>query len=300
MLDLIRVFAQVVDSGSFSKAGAVLSMAPSSVARSIDSLEEKLHSTLFKRSTRRLLLTEAGQLFLERALPLLEESDGLLRAMHGLQAEPQGMLRVSVFESFGTQVVCPLLPEFLARYPGARIDIDLENRVVDLNSENVDIAIRVGRPTDSSLKFRRLMTNRMLLCATPEYFARHGRPSEPEDVAGHNCLLLSSERQQHYWYFRQGKDLRRVPVRGNLTARGGTPLLQAAQRGAGLLLLSDWMVDRLLRQGGLEVCLPDWEATRYPQASDEIFIVYRGGRYPNSLSHAFVGFLAERTRQLSG
>ncbi|MDE2441250.1 MAG: LysR family transcriptional regulator [Betaproteobacteria bacterium] len=300
MLDLIRVFAQVVDSGSFSKAGAVLGMAPSSVARSMDSLEEVLHSTLFKRSTRRLLLTDAGQLFLERALPLLAESDDLLSAMRGLQAEPQGMLRVSVFESFGAQVVCPLLPEFLARYPGARIEIDLENRVIDLNSENVDLAIRVGRPTDSSLKFRRLLTNRMLLCATPEYFARYGRPSEPEDVVRHNCLLLSSERQQHYWYFQQAKDLRRVPVRGNLTARGGTPLLLAAQRGAGLLLLSDWMVDRMLRQGGLETCLPDWEVSRYPEARDEIFVVYRGGRYPNSLSRVFVDFLVERTGRISG
>ncbi len=146
MLEWIRIFEQVIISGSFSQAGQALNMAPSSVARNIDNLEVKLQTSLFKRSTRQLILTEEGVYFRRQAIKLLDDSEQLLTQMRGTHQAPEGLLRISVFESFGNIIIAPLLAEFLKRYPAIKVELDLDNKVVDLNSENIDIAIRIGQP----------------------------------------------------------------------------------------------------------------------------------------------------------
>ncbi|MFM4802865.1 LysR family transcriptional regulator [Aeromonas bivalvium] len=295
MLDRIRILAQVVESGSFSRAARALSLAPSSVTRTIDSLEAQLGVPLFKRSTRQLVLTEQGDYFLARSVRLLEEADQLVQSLQPLHEAPSGPLRVSVFESFGAACLSPLLPEFLARYPGIRLEIGFDNHLVDLDADNVDVAIRIGRPTDSGLHARTLLTNRSLLVASPAYLARHGVPGTPEEIAGHNCLIRGQGRQRQHWYFRQGAQQRvRVPVQGNLTSIGGTPLLEAARAGCGLLLLSSWMVQSSLDEGSLLPVLPLWRASPYEHSDDQILAVFRGGRFLKPQSRAFIDFLVER------
>ncbi|MCG7586313.1 LysR family transcriptional regulator [Photobacterium sp. OFAV2-7] len=299
MLDLVRVFIQVVDSGSFSKAGQTLNMAPSSVARNIDNLERQLNVTLFKRSTRQLLLTEEGQYFLAGATKVVEETDQLVLSMNALNDEPRGTLRISVFESFGNLCVCPYLPEFLARYPQVKVEIELDNKLVDLNAENIDVAIRIGRPVDSSLNARKLMTNHTLLCAAPAYLTRYGTPQQPEEVSDHNCLLLNHDRQRSYWHFSQKKQHKKIPVQGNLTSKGGSPLLSAAEGGAGLLLLTSWMLTDSLKEGRLVPVLPQWQVMQHEHTSGEIYAIYRGGKYPKPHLRAFIDFLLEKTEQHS-
>ncbi len=203
MLDLIRIFDQVVESGSFSKAGHALHMAPSSIARNIDNLEEKIQTTLFKRSTRQLILTEEGLYFHQKSIQLLQDSDKLLSEMKGSNEEPEGMLRISVFESFGNLVLASFIPEFLALYPKVQIELELDNKVVDLNSENIDIAIRIGTPQDSRLKARKLMVNYTSLVASPTYLAKYHSINKPDDLHDHNCLLISHERQRNHWFFKK-------------------------------------------------------------------------------------------------
>ena len=241
MLDRIRILAQVVESGSFSRAARALNQAPSSVTRAIDALEQQLGIPLFKRSTRQLVLTEQGAYFLARSLPLLEEADQLVQSLQPLSVAPEGPLRVSVFESFGASWLSPRLPDFLARYPGVRLEVALDNRMVDLDAENVDVAVRIGKPADSSLHTRHLLTNRSLLVTSPAYLARHGEPAHPAELAHHNCLIRGHGRQRQHWYFQQGTEREKVAVQGNLASVGGTPLLCAALAGCGVLLSSTAM-----------------------------------------------------------
>ncbi|PHR88377.1 MAG: transcriptional regulator [Moritella sp.] len=294
MLNLIRVFIKVVELGSFSKTASVLNMAPSSVARNIDSLESELGVTLFKRSTRQLLLTEDGQQFCERAEKLLADADDLVSSMQQVNQEPEGVLKISAFESFGRQCISPLLPEFLARYPKVKIEIELDNQVIDLNGENVDLGIRIGRPSDSNLRARMLFTNHTILCASPEYLAKFGMPKAPADLSEHNCLTLANSRQRCYWYFKKNKQITKVGVQGNLSSKGGSPLLEAALHDGGMLLMSKWMTVDYIGDGKLVECLPQWQASAYEGASAEVYAVYHGSKYQRPALRAFIDFLVEK------
>jgi DNA-binding transcriptional LysR family regulator len=159
MLKSTRIFIKVVELGSFSKAAKVLNMAPSSVTRCIDNLESELGCTLLKRSTRQLLLTDKGHVFLSGSNKLVADSDYLLKSLSNKNMEPDGSLRISTFESFGRLNICPIIPEFLEKYPKINIEIELDNKMVDLAGENIDLAIRIGIPEDSSLKSRKLLSN---------------------------------------------------------------------------------------------------------------------------------------------
>ena len=297
MLDLIRIFDQVVESGSFSKAGHALHMAPSSIARNIDNLEEKIQTTLFKRSTRQLILTEEGLYFHQQSIKLLQESDKLLSEMKGHNEEPEGMLRISVFESFGNLILASLIPEFLALYPKVKIELELDNNVVDLNSENIDIAIRIGTPQDSCLKARKLMLNNTSLVASSDYLASHEKIEKPDDLVHHNCLLISHERQRNHWYFKKGNVAKKVSVSGNLISKGGSPLLNAALKGSGVLLLSDWMTAEYIESGLLTPVLPKWTATHGENGSGEIFAIYKSTQYPKPYIRAFLDFIIEKMKE---
>ncbi len=294
MLDLIRIFIKVVELGSFSKAAAVLNVAPSSVARNIDNLEAHLNTTLFRRSTRQLLLTEDGERFLAKSTGLLLQADELVSEMRQVKREPEGLLRISAFESFGRQCICPILPEFLSRFPHVSVELELDNRVVDLNAENTDLGIRIGQPPDSSLHARRLLPNNTMLCASPSYLKLRGTPTHPDDLAKHNCLTLGNNRQRVSWYFHNEGKRVKVNVRGNLSSRGGTPLVEAAVHGAGIVNISEWMMRGLISEGKLVQCLPDWKASTQEGSSGEIYAVYHGMKYPNPALRAFIDFLVEK------
>ncbi len=294
MLGQIRIFSKIVELGSFSKAGTVLNMAPSSVARSLDKLEAELGVTLFKRSTRTLALTDEGRAFLAGAERLLEDADQLVASLQQQPHQPEGTLKISAFESFGRLCIAPLLPEFLARYPKLKVQLELENRVVDLASENVDLGVRIGRPADSSLQARRLLPNETLLCAAPSYLERRGTPHSPEELAQHNCLLLSQQRQRNYWHFYRDGEHRKVAVQGNLSSLGGTPLVEAAVHGGGLILMSRWMLTELMHSGKLVECLPEWRGLLHERSSGDIYLVWPGQRYLRPALRLLIDFLAER------
>lgn len=299
MLDLVKVFSQVVESGSFSRAGNVLNMAPSSVARNIDSLESQLQTTLFKRSTRQLSLTEEGEYFYQRSTPLLEQANALVAEMNKSDTQPEGLLRISAFESFGNIFLAPLIPRFLQRYPKVSVELELDNKVVDLNSENIDIAIRIGTPKDSRLKARKLLTNRTLLVASPDYLKQHPPITKPEDLTQHNCLLISQGRQRSHWYFTQGRTECQVMVSGNLSSRGGSPVLSGALQAMGVLLLSDWMVKPYIDTKQLQQVLPQWQAAYSHNRSDEIYALYKSSHYPKPHIRAFIDFMLENLDQLT-
>lgn len=296
VIDLIKVFIKVVENSNFTKAGKALNMAPSSIARSIDNLENILKVTLFRRSTRQLTLTEEGQYFLDGAASLLEESERLIISTSQIHDQRRQCIKISVFESFGNLIVCPLIPKFLALYPDAQIDIELENRLVDLHAENIDLAIRIGHPMDSSLHARKLMNNDTLLCASPNYLAQHGSPQRPSELINHNCLLINYDRQKSSWYFQRDDDTVKVNVSGNFKSRSGSPLLTAAINDCGILLLSSWMLTDYINKGQLLPCLPEWKALQHELDSGEIYLLWKKDKFPSPFVRKFIDYLVSEIK----
>lgn len=295
MLKLTRVFIKVVELGSFSKAAKVLNMAPSSITRCIDKLESELGVTLLKRSTRQLLLTDKGHVFLKGSNKLVADSDYLLMSLSNQNTEPEGSLRISTFESFGRLNICPLIPEFLDRYPKINIEIELDNKMVDLGGENIDLAIRIGIPEDSSLKSRKLLSNYTCICASPGYLSKHDNIEQPQDLSMHNCLLLNQQRQRIYWYLKNSHQNVKVAVSGNLKSKGGTPLLEAALQGLGVVQLANWMVTDFVKHGDLVVCLKDWEPLLNESSNGNIYAIYKDNPYPNPNIRLFIDYLIDKT-----
>ncbi|MBT7944024.1 MAG: LysR family transcriptional regulator, partial [Alphaproteobacteria bacterium] len=206
-----------------------------------------------------------------------------------LHTEPRGTLRLNVPMSFGYLHVAPLLADFTARYPDINIDMDLNDRVVDLLDEGYDIAVRIARLPDSTLIARKLAPFRLVLCASPDYLQQHGAPKTPADLKDHNCLMYSYLLNQNEWSF-QGPDGEiSVKVSGNIRANNGDALRAAAREGAGLLLSPTFIVNEDLRNGRLKTVM-----TEFMKTDLAIYAVYPHNRYVSAKVRAFVDFLAER------
>lgn len=291
MLEAIRVFIKAAECGSFSKTGAILGMSPSSVSRQIDKLEKDLATKLFKRSTRHLALTHSGEALLERATKVVFDLEAAFKAVRPELNEVAGNLRVSVFESFGRLCVCPVIPAFLTQHPKVTLELLLDNQMADLYKDEVDLAIRIGRPEDSQLKARKLVENRMSLCASPEYLARHGVPTKPGDLADHNCLVLSRSRRVVWWHFRQGEEMEKVRVSGNLTSVGGTPLVEAGIQGLGLMMLPQWMVASHINSGAMVSVMKKWKPSLYAGGSGDVYAVYLDDPNTKPAIRSFIDYL---------
>ena len=219
------------------------------MTRAIDALEQQLGIPLFKRSTRQLVLTEQGAYFLARPCP----PAGGGGSAGAIPATPLGGARgatagLGVRELRRVLALSP--PARLPRpLPGVRLEVALDNRMVDLDAENVDVAVRIGKPADSSLHTRHLLTNRSLLVASPPIWPAMANQPIPPSWPTTTALIRGHGRQRQHWYFQQGTEREKVAVQGNLASVGGTPLLCAALAGCGVLLLSSWMVQQSIDEG---------------------------------------------------
>ncbi|ARU59180.1 LysR family transcriptional regulator [Oleiphilus messinensis] len=293
MYEAIVVWLQVLESGSFSAAGRVLGMAPSSISRQIDKLEREFSATLLHRTTHTVTVTEAGQKLIPHGQAMVaawQQAQGELCQGH---QEPCGLLRISVFESFGHRYITPLVPAFLTRYPKVKIALDISNRMVDLHRENVDLAIRTGVLQDSNLRARPLVCGESIVVASPDYLKRQGIPQHPAELKGHNCLTLDRQRQTTHWYFAQERHTLKVPVAGNLMAVGGDPLYRAACEGLGITALLSWMVADGLQDGRLQQIFPDWKVSVTESPQFGINAVYLQDKYERPALRAFIDYLVE-------
>lgn len=241
------VFAEVVDAGSLSAAAQRLGVSKASVSRSVALLERSLGAQLLRRTTRRMSLTDVGEVFLARCQRLVEEVEEAEQSVGELQSEPRGTIRLAAPMSFGHREVAPRLPAFLARHPKLRIHLDLTDRFVDLVREKFDLAIRVSeRLVESSLVQRRLCPLTLAVCAAPSYLHRRGTPREPEELRDHECLSYGPTTTT--WSFSRG---RRIEVSGVMTIDNGDALRQVALAGHGIVYLPTFLVADDLRTGRL-------------------------------------------------
>jgi DNA-binding transcriptional LysR family regulator len=284
------VFAQVVDSRSFSAAAVRLGLSKSAVSKQIAKLEDRLGARLLNRTTRTLSPTDAGQDFYERCLRVVREVEEAERAISHLSAEPRGLLRLSAPASFGREYLAPLVPEMLARWPELRIEALFEDRFVDVVAEGFDLVIRITRLQDSSLVARRIASCRRVVCAAPSYLARRGVPRTPAELLQHDCILYSYATDQNEWEF-LGPDgrLETVRVDGRLRANNAEVTRAALLAGAGLALSPDFIVGPDIAAGRLVPLLTDYE-----NPFGAIYAVWPHNRNLAPKVRAVVDFLVER------
>lgn len=285
----MAVFAKVVEARSFTAAAAELGMSKSAVSKQISRLEDRLGARLLNRTTRRLSLTETGAAFYDRCARVVAEAQEAELAVTNLQSEPRGTLRVNAPMTFGHLHIAPAIPDFLARYPEVRVDMTMNDRFVDLIDEGFDVAIRIARLTDSSLIARRLAPDRRVLCGAPAYFAKHGEPRTPDDLAAHNCLSYAYVSDTDQWQFIDGEGTRSVSVRGNLRANNGDAIRQALLAGLGVAVLPAFIVGPDIQAGRLKEVLRDHLPNRA-----SVYAVYPHSRHLSAKVRVFVDFLADR------
>jgi DNA-binding transcriptional LysR family regulator len=289
-LAALRVFTRVVQLGSFSKVARHLDTATSSVARHIDALEDELGLRLFNRTTRQLVLTEAGERFYQDAARIVQSMDDAKRNATAFQEGVRGAIRVHASPTVGTTIIIPALPTFLAQHPELTVDLSLTDKRVDLVAERVDVAIWRGHIDDSSRLVARLLgTQRLVVCASPAYLERHGRPTTPEDLLQHNCLVFSAPHYLAEWAFETDGSTKRVPVSGNLKVDTGAGLITAVLGGLGVTIMPEWVVRELCARGTLEIVLADYEVS--PTGIDtSLHLVYPHHSPPPKVA-AFIEFV---------
>jgi DNA-binding transcriptional LysR family regulator len=263
MLDLIRLFTLSVEAGSFSEAGRRLGLNPSSVSRRISELEAALSSRLLNRTTRKLSLTEAGQIYYSRVRSIVEQIDEAAIAVSQIQSSPRGTVRVTTPLVFGRVALAPILVEFAEAYPEIQLDVMATDRIIDLVEHNLDVAIRMMPPEDSLLIGKRVMATPRILCASPAYVGRFGSPKSPDDLQLHRLLAYRRSAGYANWSIRHagGGQRHEVSISAVLTADTNEILYEATLRGLGISIQPFWLVSADLAAGRLVRVLDKFEAT---------------------------------------
>ncbi|NYT37800.1 LysR family transcriptional regulator [Allopusillimonas soli] len=288
-LEAWAIFAKVAEMGSFARAAAELSLSQATVSKAIGRLEARTGTVLFHRTPRRMSLTESGQAALERASRILEEGEAVEAEIAEQAVSPRGLIRVSAPMSFGLSRLAPITPGFLAAYPEVELDIQFDDKQVDLVAERFDLALRIASLADSSLLARRLCEVRILLVGSPAYFAQHGKPRHPRDLQRYKALWYSYSRGGTSWRFRHKKhgDFAQA-VPSQMRANNAEALTPALLAGLGLALQPEFLVWDELQSGRLETALDEWEV-----APIALYIVTPPGRRRTARVQAFIDYLLQ-------
>lgn len=288
--ETLQTFVAVVEAGSFSVAAGRLGRAKSAVSRHVAELEAHLGAQLLNRTTRRLSLTEAGREFFERAQRILADLEEAELSVAAEQTALRGRLRLAAPLSFGVLHLAPALNAFLADHPELVLDLDLDDRRVNLVEEGFDLALRIGELADSTLVARPLAPIRMQLCASPAYLRRHGTPQTPQDLAFHAGLVYGNIPEAQQWRFIDDSDrTHSVKVPARLRANNGDVLLQAALDGLGICVSPTFLAGRALAAGELVPLLPGYGAP-----GTTAYAVYPSRRHQSQRVRMLIDYLAQR------
>ena len=289
----MRVFAQVVETGSFSAAAEKLDLSTTAASRYVAELEAHLQTRLLNRTTRRVSLTETGRAFYERTVQLLADLDEAEQEASRAAVVPRGTIKLTSSVNFGVRHVAPAIAAFLAAHPGVQFDVSLSDRIVELVDEGFDLAVRIGAAGSDNVVARKLGETRLVPCASPGYLQAHGAPRAPEELAGHNCFTYEYVTPSQVWRFRDpdGKE-RSVRVSGRLHSNNGELLAEAAAQGAGIVLEPAFIVGPDVRAGRLVPLLQDFTPPPMP-----IYAVYPSRKHLAAKVRLFVDFLVERFAQ---
>jgi DNA-binding transcriptional LysR family regulator len=288
-LEELRAWVVVVDTGSITAAAEQLSQTTSGISRALSRLEKKLQTTLLHRTTRRIALTEEGQIFLEHAREILRSVETAEEQIAQRREIPSGRLRVNAATPFMLHVIVPLLDEFTARYPLIQLELNTDDLVIDLLEQQTDIAIRIGELRDSSIHAKALGSSRLRLVASPDYLAKYGVPTRVEDLDDHRLLGFSQLDRHNVWpvWKSEGEPLQIKPT---MSASSGETLRQLAVYGQGIVRISDFLSREDRASGRLVTVLDD--LTR--EMHHPIHAVYYRNTTLSVRISCFLDFLSEQ------
>jgi len=285
-LQELTVFIRTADGGSFSRAARELRLSQPSVSRIVGELEARLGVKLLLRTTRRVTLTDAGTVFLDRARQVVAELEDAEDAARGVDSL-RGSIRLALPVLYGTREVIPRLAAFLRRHPLLRVEMTVADERQNLVAEGADVAIRLGRLDDSAFGARRLATLDRLVVAAPAYLAGRRRPKTPADLAAHDCIFGPGGFGRENWSFRRAGTVTSVDVRGRIHTDSGPGVFASLMAGMGIALASTVMCAGELQSGALVRLLKG-----YTLEPVEVHAVFPGGPRPSAKVRAFVDFLA--------
>lgn len=288
----MNTFVGIVEAGSLTAAAERLGMSLAAVVRSLAALEESLGLRLLNRSTRRIALTDEGRDYLERSRRLLADLADLENAVTARRVRPSGRLVITAPVMFGRLHVAPVVTDFLAEHPEMRVELTLADRMLDLLDESIDLALRIGALPDSGLVAVPVGSTRRVLCASPDYLARLGRPAHPAELRGHTVIRFTGLDDGHDWHFERAGEHLRVPVRSNFATNQVDVALDACCKGVGCGRFLAYQVRALEAAGELERLLDDWAPPTVP-----VSLLYPHGRLLPSRVRAFIDWAVPRLRE---
>ena len=289
----MKAFVHVVEAGSFSAAARRLNLGQPAVSKSVAQLEHRLGVKLMARSTHKLIPTEAGLSFYERARRSIEEADEADLAARGAARGLTGRLRICAAVTFARIHLIPHLPEFLARHPDLEMDIVLDDRHIDLVQEGIDVALRMGQLVDSALTVRRIASGRHAVIGTPAYFARAGEPLEPDHLHAHEAVVYAQQAGGGLWTFKRDGIERAVSVSGRLRVTAAEGVRAAVLASAGIAIASEWMFAPEIADGTVKAVLRYWELP-----SIDLWAVLPAGRATSTKARIFTSFFEEVMHRL--
>ena len=290
-LHCIRNFVAVVDAGGFAGASRKLNLSPASVTRAVAELENHLGVSLLTRTTRVVRVTDAGARYVEDCRRILADLDESSNAAAGVHATPRGRVKLTAPVLFGNMYVAPLVIEYLGIYPQTQAVCLFADRVVNMDDEGVDVAVRIGELPDSSLQAIRVGTTKRVLCAAPQYLKQRGMPRHPRDLSEHTIIAATGLTPSPQWRFVERQKPLICEVRPTLMTTTNDSAITAAVSGFGITRLMSYQVSEHLRTGKLKTVLTDFEMDPEP-----VHVLHRQGRRPNAKVRAMLDLLIERLR----
>jgi LysR family transcriptional regulator, transcriptional activator for dmlA len=285
----LNLFALVARNRNLAAAARELGVTPPAVSKRLAQLEQRLGVRLMNRTTRRLSLTPEGELYLANGSRILDELSELEQLVTRSRAEPAGLLRVNASFGFGRTHIAPAVSDFVERFPSMKIQLQLTERPLSLQEEGFDLGILFGEVPDARINARLLLKNRRIVCASPAYLKRHGKPSVPHDLTSHACIVLR-ENDSAYgtWHFSRGKRVETVKVDGALSSNDGGTVLRWALDGRGIVVRSQWEIGGFIERGELVPLLVEWGL---PNA--DIHAIYLERNRLSTKLRTFIDFLGE-------
>jgi DNA-binding transcriptional LysR family regulator len=291
-LTAMSMFVRVVETGSFSAVAKEINTTQPTISKNVAELESWLGAKLLNRSTRSLRLTESGSDYYERCVAILQEVDEAEQSVGQLQTQPKGVVRISTVVAFGRLHVVPRLAQFIASYPDIRIDVRMNDRIVDMVEEGVDVAFRMGKLPDSSLIAKTLCCSPMVTVAAPEYLKSHGIPQHPRDLKEHDCVIYTDLARSHDIDYLEDGDPLRIRVEGPLMTNNTEAMRAALLSGLGIAKAPKWLVGDALERGELVPLLDGYQTNPI-----DIHAVYPSGRHLPSKVRCFIDYFAEQYKQ---
>jgi DNA-binding transcriptional LysR family regulator len=283
--DGISEFVYVAENESFTLASKKMVISTAQVSRQISALEKRLNVKLFYRTTRKVSLTEEGRVFYQHCRSVLDGLDAAERAITNLQSKPQGKIKLTAPVAYGEKQILPLVNNFIKQYSDVEVSAYLSNRQIDIVEEGYDLAIRLGKLSDSTMMAKKLGKRTNYLCASPQYLEKQGVPHSISELSQHSCLLGTLD----YWHFRESDREKSIRVTGRLRYNNGYSLMDAALKGLGIVQLPDYYVQQRIESGELVTLLDNYRAP-----DEGIWAIYPQNRHLSPKIRLLVDYLAEQ------